>query len=154
MTTQPPKLLGIILLAAAAALPLSAAATIYKWTDANGHVHYSQNPPPGGRKAEVIKPPPSPADTAGAVQDLKAKEKKLQQLRKDREKAKQESSAAQKKAAAKKSRCDEAKHRLERLTTTTRVYKTDAQGNRVRVPEPERQADIEKARKDVAKFCD
>jgi len=141
------------LLAATAVLPLSANATIYKWTDANGHVHYSQNPPPDGRKAVEIKPPPQPADTPSALKNLKAKEKKFEQSRKDRLKAQQDRAAAEKKAAEKKTRCNDARNRLERLTTTNRVYTTDAQGNRIRVPEPERQAAIERARKDIAKFC-
>ena len=143
----------MILLAAAAASPLSANAAIYKWTDANGHVHYSQNPPPDGRKSVEIKPPPQPADTPSAVKEMKATEQKFEKSRKERLKEQKDRAAAEKKATEKKARCNEARHSLQRLTTTNRVYKTDAQGNRRRVPEPERQADIERARKDVAEFC-
>lgn len=147
------KLQGILLLAGALALPLSVSAAIYKWTDSDGHVHYSQSPPPDGRPAEEIKPPPDPTDTSSALKDLKAQEQKLDQLRKERLKQRKDKASAEKKAAALKARCDDAHNRLERLQTTVRVFKTDAQGNRVRVPEEERQADLEKARKDIAKYC-
>lgn len=34
-------------------LPLAASAQIYKWTDANGQVHFSQNPPKTGAYTDV-----------------------------------------------------------------------------------------------------
>ncbi|HZR38176.1 MAG TPA: DUF4124 domain-containing protein [Nevskia sp.] len=34
-------------------LPLAASAQIYKWTDANGQVHFSQNPPKQGSYQDV-----------------------------------------------------------------------------------------------------
>ena len=47
-------------------LPLTAAAQIYKWTDANGQVHYSQNPPPKGTYKDVSTDlPPLSGSTAG-----------------------------------------------------------------------------------------
>ncbi|HKJ76593.1 MAG TPA: DUF4124 domain-containing protein, partial [Gammaproteobacteria bacterium] len=36
------------------------AAAMYKWTDADGNVHYSQTPPPSGQAEEMAPPPPSP----------------------------------------------------------------------------------------------
>jgi len=40
-------------------LPLAASAEIYKWTDANGQVHFSQNPPKQGSYQDVT--PQGPA---------------------------------------------------------------------------------------------
>jgi len=64
----------------AAALTLSAyalAATVYKWTDSNGVVHYSDQPGPGaeriitqtGADAPRAKGPAVPADTAASKRD-------------------------------------------------------------------------------------
>ena len=50
-----------------AAAPASAA--IYKWTDANGRVVYSDQPPPANVKVEAIAPPPPPANP-NAVKEL------------------------------------------------------------------------------------
>jgi len=42
------------------AIPASAA--LYKWVDANGRVTYSDQPPPGNVKSEVVNAPTSPAN--------------------------------------------------------------------------------------------
>src|SRR5439155_26169513 len=44
----------------------SAHAALYKWTDANGHVVYSDQPPPGEVKTEVLNAPPPPANPNAA----------------------------------------------------------------------------------------
>jgi hypothetical protein len=48
-------------------LPLTAAAQIYKWTDANGQVHYSQNPPAQGNYKDVSPDLPPLSGAAGPV---------------------------------------------------------------------------------------
>ena len=86
----PSPLGGGLLLAAAAALFLSAppaGAALYKWTDANGRVIYSDQPPNGNFKVETIDGPPPPANP-NAVKELANKEAELKQnkmLRADEE---------------------------------------------------------------------
>ncbi len=58
-----------VLLAALMLLAGPAAANLYKWTDANGRVVYSDQPPAGSVKFEVVQGPPPPAN-ASAVKDL------------------------------------------------------------------------------------
>jgi Skp family chaperone for outer membrane proteins len=68
-------------LVAAVALALTAvpaAAVLYKWTDANGRVIYSDQPPNGNYKVEAINAPPPPANP-NAVKELASKEAELQQ---------------------------------------------------------------------------
>jgi len=48
---MPRSLIAVALLLLA---PLAAAQQIYKWTDAQGTVHYSQSPPPQGTKYKQI----------------------------------------------------------------------------------------------------
>ena len=70
-----------LLLAAATALVLtasSAGAALYKWTDANGRVIYSDQPPSGNFKVETISGPPPPANP-NAAKELAAKEAELKQ---------------------------------------------------------------------------
>ncbi len=59
--------------------PASGAAKIYKWTDANGQVHFDSTPPPGqvAEKVQIRKgvdaAPAAPADsTSGATSDTAA----------------------------------------------------------------------------------
>jgi len=87
-----------VAVAAALALGLMAApaaATMYKWVDANGRVVYSDQPPPANVKSEIVNPPPPPANPNAAReledQDAanKQKEKKRAEDAKAAEKAQQ-----------------------------------------------------------------
>ena len=50
-----------------------AAATLYKWTDANGRVVYSDQPPAGNVKYEIVGAAPPPANP-NAVRDMAAQD--------------------------------------------------------------------------------
>ncbi len=69
-----------VVAAALAIFALPAAAALYKWTDANGRVIYSDQPPPGNVKVDTINAPPPPANP-NAAKDLAAKEADLAQKR-------------------------------------------------------------------------
>src|SRR3977135_2908218 len=74
---------AVACLVAAVALALTAmpaGAVLYKWTDANGRVIYSDQPPNGNFKVEAINPPPPPSNP-NAVKELASKEAELQQKR-------------------------------------------------------------------------
>jgi hypothetical protein len=60
-----------VMLGALCAGPASAA--LYKWTDENGRVVYSDQPPPGNVKVDTLAGPPPPANP-NAVKELAAKE--------------------------------------------------------------------------------
>lgn len=61
--------------------PANAAAKIYKWTDANGQVHFDSSPPPGQvtEKVRIDKavdaPPATPADAAATSTSANGGEK-------------------------------------------------------------------------------
>ena len=57
-----------------------AMATTYKWTDANGRVIYSDQPPTGNFKVEAIDAPPPPANP-NAVKELANKDAELKKQR-------------------------------------------------------------------------
>src|SRR5579885_2953356 len=111
-----------------------AAAEMYKWVDENGQVHYSQLPPPGA-KAETVKPPPK-VDTEQAVDELKAREKGFDERRK--------AEAKQAETTVKKE---------EEAAAPQKSFKTDANGNRVRLTEEERQKEIAEMQKIIARDC-
>ncbi len=52
------------------------AATLYKWTDASGRVVYSDQPPPGNIKAEIIGGAPPPSNP-NAMRELVAKDQQI-----------------------------------------------------------------------------
>jgi Skp family chaperone for outer membrane proteins len=92
-------LLAVAAAIAVAALPASAA--LYKWTDANGRVIYSDQPPNGNYKVESINAPPPPANP-NAVKELANKEAELKQNKMLR--ADEESKAGKAKVEADKKR--------------------------------------------------
>jgi uncharacterized protein DUF4124 len=71
-------ILAAVLLATAG----QAAAGLYKWTDANGRVVYSDQPPPGNVKVETLQGPP-PANP-NAVKELANKEMEFKQRQLDK----------------------------------------------------------------------
>ena len=71
------RLLAAAALAAVlACLPELASAALYKWTDANGRVVYSDQPPTGNVKTETVQGAPPPSNP-NAVKDMAAKEAEL-----------------------------------------------------------------------------
>jgi len=91
--------LGCVAALCVVALPVSAA--LYKWTDANGRVIYSDQPPNGNFKVESLSAPPPPANP-NAAKELATKEAELKQTRILR--ADEESKAARTKAENDKKR--------------------------------------------------
>lgn len=66
----------------AASFPDSASAALYKWTDANGRVVYSDQPPTGDVKIETLQAPP-PAANPNAVKEMAVKELELKKRQTD-----------------------------------------------------------------------
>ena len=66
---------AVLALALLGSLALSgvASSATYKWVDANGRVVYSDQPPPGNVKAEIVQGAPPPANP-NAVKELAGKE--------------------------------------------------------------------------------
>ena len=62
-------------------VPNQSHARLYKWIDADGNTHYTQQPPPDGIAAEDIKLPASVnIDTEQATKSFEEQQKKEQEL--------------------------------------------------------------------------
>lgn len=151
-------------------LTLPAAAQTYKWTDKDGKIHYSDQPPPSAAKDEsVIKraknAPPPPAATAGAPAAEKGKnaapkaatpQEQEAEFRK-RQVANAEKEAAEKKkaddAAEKKTNCDAAKAQLANLQAGGRITRNNAKGEREFLSDQEVAQEIERGKKAAASWC-
>ena len=81
-------------------------AALYKWVDADGNTHYTQNPPSGGIEADVIKPPPR-VNTEKASNQLEEEQKYLEEIQEERSKQ------------AKKDQNDEANEAIKRQSQIT-----------------------------------
>ncbi|MEO8006204.1 MAG: DUF4124 domain-containing protein [Betaproteobacteria bacterium] len=149
-------------------LTLPAMAQTYKWTDADGKIHYSDQPPPAAVKDEsVIKrgknapPPPTaaaPGDKGkpGAGPRAATPQEQEAEFRK-RQVANAEKEAAEKKkaddAAEKKTNCDAAKAQLANLQAGGRITRNNAKGEREFLSDAEVSQEIERGKKAAASWC-
>jgi hypothetical protein len=134
--------------------------TVYKWTDKEGNVHYTDCPPPPGCKAEVIESQaaPSAADVEQARQRLEkllaeqgqaAAAREEERLERQRKQA-----AAMKLVAARMQTCIMAQQNLHALLMERPVYYINEKGERVFLDDASHKAEIERMRELVRENCD
>ncbi|MCG3203006.1 MAG: hypothetical protein NFCOHLIN_02909 [Gammaproteobacteria bacterium] len=139
------------LTAALLALTLPAAAGMYKWTDADGQVHYTQSPPPAGVQGQELKPPPR-VDSESAVEDLETKQKGFEERVEDKAKAEEEAAKTADQAAEKARYCEQLRADLAGLQTAQRIFTGEGEERR-RLGEDERQAKMKDIEAKLAKDC-
>ncbi len=143
-----------------------AGAQTYKWTDAEGKVHYSDQPPPANAKEQAtIKRKPS-ASTPGAAPTPAengtpaAKAKTYVEQESDYKKRQVETAereAAEKKKAAeeseKKQNCAQARSQLQTLQAGGRISYTNAKGERDYLSDAQVAQEIERAKRSADGWC-
>ncbi len=136
------------------------AAEISKWVDAQGRVHYSDQPPPGVA-VKKVEPPPPPIPTPKAVKDaLKSSQKTVAEKELDYRKRKvdaEENAEKAKKSEAeaklKQDNCSNAKASLRARQEGVRMFTVNEQGERVYPDDTERAQLIANAQKEVDSWC-
>jgi len=144
------------LLAVTAALLASAtvnAAKVYKWTDANGQVHFSQFPPEQQKQAESVDIKTTRGDAEASRNELNALRSKLKEDIDSRNKRKEEAEEQKKKDAIMAENCKRSRERLAMLKNGGRFYKTKADGEREWYDEKQTQKEIAAAQADVKEYC-
>lgn len=128
-------------------------ADLYKWTDAQGKVHYSDQPPAG--QAQTLKGTSAAQSktTDQAQQSLNAEDQAYQKRRKEAEEARTKAEKDAEQARIKRENCDRARSRLSTLQNTPRVYTLDASGQRTYMDETARANAIANSQKAVSDFC-
>jgi hypothetical protein len=148
-------------------LALPAAAELYKWTDENGKVHYSDQPPPANvKKSETITAPkpqvaaPPPAATAPGAKPAtggpKTAAEQEMEFRKRRLEAAEAEAKAQKDAQAaaeKKRTCDQATAQVTALERGGRVTTPGPNGEQNYLNDQEIASALAEARKAQATWC-
>jgi hypothetical protein len=140
----------IALLVAHPGCPLRAQ-EVYKSTDAQGHVVYSDRAStPTAQKSVVHVEQPDPAEVARIAKeqqilDAQDKERKQQQSVDDRKKAQQDRD--------KQTRCDTARNHYFSVKDARRIFHVDADGNRVYETDSQADAQREEARQAMQAAC-
>jgi len=124
-------------------LVFPAAAEVYRWTDAEGRVHYAERPPPQGAQRMDL-PDAGPAPDAGD-RDAAARRARQQRLLKayeyERAQRQSEAARAERQRQADAERCRVLQQRWRRLSHPGPVYIRRADGGRDYLDETQREAE-------------
>jgi len=148
------RIAGRLLFSALLSLgPSAHAADLYKWTDGQGKVHYSDQPPTG--KVQAIKSgSAAQADTTNqAVQSLNAQDQAFQKRRKDADEARAKAEKEAEQQGVKRENCTRARNNFATLQKTPRVYTTNAAGQRVYMDDSARASALASSQKAISEFC-
>ena len=106
-------------------LPGLAAAEIYRWTDANGQVHFGQRPVNGAERVEVK---PQVVERDQLTREREERANRFFDAR--REEQAQASAVAAERQAKRAAECQELRRRLGNMPEGYSYYRTDANGER------------------------
>lgn len=128
---------------------------IYKWTDAQGQLQYTELAPPSGVKYEMVRKPSGAEQGPAPAQDLNKAQADLAKKVAEQEQAeKKQVEQAQKEADEQRTKnCEAVKKNVAALQSDSPVLKADAQGNKVVLDPAAREAELKKAQKDQDYFC-
>lgn len=126
---------------------------MYRWVDEEGITHYTQSPPPKGEVTVIKQPPPPAIPPAKAQQKLNEQQQRLEDLREDRELAKQKSQQEKEEQGIKDKNCKGARNNLTRLQENPRSRWKGEDGEYQRHTEEQRQAKIKEAKEQIQEFC-
>jgi hypothetical protein len=159
-----PKITGVLTtLACGCLLAIPALGELYKWTDAEGKVHYSDQPPPPNIKKPVTVKPRSPAapaaapEAAGAAADTpKSYVEQDAEFNRRRVEAAEREAAAKKaatEAAEKKKNCEQAKVQLARMQSGARITRYNEKGEIVYLGDAEIAQETARAKQVADSWC-
>lgn len=122
-------------------LPTLACAQIYRWTDADGRVHFGQHPPAGAEQVEV-RPQVVERDEQTRAREARS-ERFFDARRQEQQAAREQANQAQ---VAREQECQGLRRQLSRLQLGGRFFRNDAAGERVYYSDSE----VEAARQRLA----
>jgi hypothetical protein len=138
-----------------ACLSPAAAGEIYRWTDAQGRVHFGDRPPAGAGEALPLTSsptPPAPEPDAGARRAQR--ERLLRAFEAERREREEQAAAVRAETARRERNCRIARERLEGVRAAAYLFRRDGSGERVILDDTERAAAEAETEALVAQWCD
>jgi hypothetical protein len=126
---------------------------VYSWRDANGGVHYSDQPPTGADAQKLDVPSAAGSGDAAAPKSWTDKEQDFRKRRAEAAAAEAKADKESKQAAEKKENCSRARANLQGLESGQIRYTTGANGERVALDGDVRDAELARARAIVDSWC-
>lgn len=141
--------LALALAFAASALAFPAGAALYKWTDSKGVVHYSDQPPAGDYKTELVGKAPPPSNP-NAVKDMVNKEAEFKKRQLERVETASKNDKARADSAKLKEFCTQAAGQMMALQqTNVAIYRVNEKGERVFLEEADRKNEMARLEKSM-----
>ena len=129
-----------------------AAAEIYKCTDPQGAVHYTDKPCAG--ESAVFMPRAAPNADADSAQRKDKTRRLLRAYREEQAEAEQAAARQQLEQQQREVECANARNRLDRFLRANRLYRVDKDGKQVNLSTEERARSTDKARAEVELWCE
>lgn len=126
-------------------------AQIYKWVDAEGTVHYTQEKPPAEIENEIIQALIK-IDNTEALNRLEKQKENVDALRDARITAQTDAKKKKEEGELQKANCEKSKARLKSYLRP-RVNVKDQDGNVIRATEERRQEEIARSKKAIQDHC-
>jgi len=128
---------------------------IYKWTDADGNVHYEDRPV--GDDVERLKVISSNTDNDGVQASIEARhdrEAVRSEARSKRAEDEQAAAEAEAETAQRNVKCQESRTRMQTYLQSRRLYQQDDAGERVYLDEDQTMQARADAQEMIQKYCD
>lgn len=135
-------------------LPVAtASAEVYKWTDAEGRVHFGDRPPQG--KVETVQMPEKTGnDPAASPEERLEKQRRLLHAFDEERRQKRDAQAQARQEKAERQRnCAEARDNLRSQEAAGAVYRLGPNGERMFLDAAERAQALARARSAVEQWC-
>lgn len=146
-------MLGAVAWTLLALTATAASAALYKWTDANGRVVYSDQPPSGNVKYEVIGGAAPPANP-NAVRDMAAQDAEFRKRQADKAEEAAKSEKARAEAARRTELCTQARARVRLLQDESQpLVQLNEKGERVPMTAEDRRRGIEDQQRVLRESC-
>jgi hypothetical protein len=136
-------------------LPIAAAAEVYSWKDANGKIHYSDQPPAESNQA-TRKVATEPATTNDTEKARKSTAERRLEANKTAKEAKEAAEKAEKQRAEDEQRqrdCERARLAVQGLESGQIRYRMGAGGEREALEDSAREAELANARRAAEVNC-
>ena len=148
---------ALLLSLAAIASGAAAAAEIYRWTDANGQVHYGQRPPHDVPEVRTLQVPASTESASGTdpdnAQRRERQRRMLEAYRYERERKQAAAAEAAQREQQRAERCRAIQTQWRRLAFTGRVYYKRDDGGRDYLSDEQRAAEQARLRPAYIEAC-
>ncbi|KZX50897.1 hypothetical protein FIU84_05480 [Stutzerimonas frequens] len=129
-------------------LPTLASAQIYRWTDAEGRVHFGQRPAAGAEQIEVR---PQVVERDDQTREREARSERFFDARRQEQQAAREQ--ASQTWAAQEQECQSLRNRLSQLQLGGRFFRNDAAGERVYYSDSELEAARQHLAARISQVC-